>query len=33
MHHTRRVLEAWVYFKRFAKSVLKVEAGGDDEGR
>ncbi|MBF6593297.1 MAG: type III-B CRISPR module-associated protein Cmr5 [Thermaceae bacterium] len=25
MHHTRRVLEAWVYFKRFAKSVLTVE--------
>lgn len=32
MHHTRRVLEAWVYFKRFAVSVLKVKAGGDDEG-
>ncbi len=32
MHHTRRVLESWVYFKRFAKSVLKVEAGGNDEG-
>ncbi len=32
MHHTRRVLDSWVYFKRFAKSVLKVEAGGNDEG-
>jgi CRISPR-associated protein Cmr5 len=28
---TRRVLHAWIYFKRFAVSVLKVEnAGGDD---
>lgn len=26
MHMTRRVLSAWVYFKRFAVSVLKVEA-------
>lgn len=25
MHYTRRVLEAFVYFKRFAVSVLKVE--------
>lgn len=32
MHHTRRVLEAWVYFKRFAVSVLKVQAGEQDEG-
>ncbi|MDW8481321.1 MAG: type III-B CRISPR module-associated protein Cmr5 [Meiothermus sp.] len=26
MHMTRRVLDAWVYFKRFSKSVLSVEA-------
>lgn len=35
MHYTRRVLEAWVYFKRFAVSVLKVEDAGevqDDAG-
>jgi CRISPR-associated protein Cmr5 len=32
MHHTRRILESWVYFKRFAKSVLGVEGGGKDEG-
>lgn len=25
MLHTRRVLDAWVYFKRFAVSILKVE--------
>ena len=25
MHHTRRVLSAWIYFKRFAVSILKVE--------
>jgi len=31
MHHTRRVLEAWVYFKRFTVSVLKVQAGEDHE--
>lgn len=30
MHHTRRVLDSWVYFKRFAKSVLKVEPGDDN---
>ncbi len=30
MHHTRRVLDSWVFFKRFARSVLKVEAGGRD---
>ena len=29
MHHTRRVLESWVYFKRFAVSVLKVEDAGE----
>lgn len=26
MHLTRRVLDSWVYFKRFSKSVLTVEA-------
>lgn len=31
MHKTRRVLEAWVYFKRFAGSVLDVHTGGKDE--
>ena len=25
MHHTRRVLSAWVYFKRFAESALTVD--------
>ena len=25
MHHTRRILEAWVFFKRFAVSVLEIE--------
>ncbi|PZA07712.1 MULTISPECIES: type III-B CRISPR module-associated protein Cmr5 [unclassified Meiothermus] len=25
MHMTRRVLDSWVYFKRFSKSVLTVE--------
>jgi len=25
MHMTRRVLDTWVYFKRFSKSVLSVE--------
>lgn len=33
MHHTRRVLTAWVYFKRFAASVLGVHTGGRDEGQ
>lgn len=28
MLYTRRVLHAWVYFKRFAVSVLDVETGG-----
>ncbi|WP_233498275.1 type III-B CRISPR module-associated protein Cmr5 [Meiothermus sp. QL-1] len=32
MHYTRRVLSAWVYFKRFAASVLGVHTGGRDEG-
>jgi CRISPR-associated protein Cmr5 len=25
MHRTRRILEAWVYFKRFAVSALEIE--------
>ncbi len=29
--YTRRVLNAWVYFKRFAVSILKVESGGESE--
>lgn len=28
MHLTRRVLGAWVYFKRFSKSLLTVKASG-----
>jgi CRISPR-associated protein Cmr5 len=31
MHYTRRVLSAWVYFKRFSASVLGVHTGGRDE--
>lgn len=31
MHHTRRVFDSWVYFKRFAVSVLKVKAGEGNE--
>lgn len=31
MHHTRRVLEVFVYFKRFAVSVLNVEGGDDND--
>ena len=30
MLHTRRVLHAWVYFKRFAVSVLNVKPGGSE---
>lgn len=30
MLYTRRVLQAWVYFKRFAVSVLGVKSGGDE---
>lgn len=33
MHQTRRVLSAWVYFKRFAASVLGVHTGGQDESQ
>lgn len=31
LHSTRRVLGAWIYFKRFAVSVLKVQSGQDAE--
>lgn len=30
IRYTRDTLSAWVYFKRFARSILKVEPGGDD---
>lgn len=30
MLYTRRVLQAWVYFKRFAVSVLDVKPGGSE---
>jgi CRISPR-associated protein Cmr5 len=29
MFYTRRALSAWVYFKRFAVSILKMESGQD----
>lgn len=34
MEQTRRVLSAWIYFKRFAVSLLKVESAqdADDKG-
>ena len=32
LHATRRILGAWIYFKRFAVSVLKVQSGQDAEG-
>lgn len=32
MLHTRRVLGAWIYFKRFAVSILKVQPGEDRDG-
>lgn len=31
MLYTRRLLAAWIYFKRFAESILKVKAGEDQE--
>ncbi|HLJ54445.1 MAG TPA: type III-B CRISPR module-associated protein Cmr5 [Chthonomonadaceae bacterium] len=31
IQHTRRVLAAWSYYKRFAVSILKVKEGGGDE--
>jgi len=30
MFYTRQVLDAWIYFKRFAESILKVPAGEGD---
>ncbi len=30
MQQTRQLLDAWIYFKRFAVSILKAEAGGRD---
>ncbi len=33
MHMTREVLSAWVYYKRFATSILGVESGESAEGR
>jgi len=32
MLHTRRILSAWVYFKRFAVSILKVAGAGREDG-
>lgn len=29
MFYTRRVLSAWIYFKRFAESILKVSSAGE----
>ncbi|MDW8108000.1 MAG: type III-B CRISPR module-associated protein Cmr5, partial [Armatimonadota bacterium] len=29
IRYTRQVLAAWVYFRRFARSILKVEPGGE----
>jgi CRISPR-associated protein Cmr5 len=31
LRYTRQVLSAWVYFKRFAVSILKVQSGGERE--
>ncbi len=31
LQDTRRVLEAWIYFKRFAVSILNVEQGTEDK--
>lgn len=31
MHDTRAILEAWIFYKRFAVSILKVEQGEDAE--
>lgn len=28
---TRRILSAWIYFKRFAVSILMVEEGGNEQ--
>lgn len=34
MRHTRTVIDAWIFYKRFAVSILKVESAstGDKEG-
>lgn len=32
MRDTRQVLQAWIYFKRFAVSILKVDDGRGAEG-
>lgn len=31
MRDTRAILEAWIFYKRFAVSILKVEQGQDTE--
>lgn len=31
--YTRRLLAAWIYYKRFAVSILDIEAGADDDDR
>lgn len=31
MYATRRVLQVWIYFKRFAVSILKVESSSDSD--
>ncbi len=33
VHYTRRILAAWIYFKRFAVSILKVESASSPEAR
>lgn len=33
MHHTRRILGAWIYFKRFAVSALEIEKEVNHEPR
>ena len=32
MHHTRRVLTAWIYYKRFAVSLLDIQSAQSAEG-
>lgn len=32
LHYTRRVLSVWIYFKRFAVSILKVKEWQNDAG-
>lgn len=32
MHYSRRVAEAWVYYKRFSVSILGVESADESEG-